>query len=747
MKQKNLTGLRAGIYRETQSTRSQMLLELLSALLIFLALAAIFYTISGFAAMLWLLGAGILTCIVAAAIRHFRKTKLLFPILLAALLLVVLFARNPLLNGFGAAWNTLRGLWAAEKGILLPLAETDGTGLWLAGIVAGLLLAMMSVALSRVPTLTAVLLAALSVAAAFVQPGILLLAAAAIALLMLTWQKNKNAVSAASFLLVGVIVAGVAAIFLQTGTMQTLSQNAKDALHHWRYEKAEEILPEGDLSEPVVKTESTDTILSVTADAAQTLYLRGFVGDTYENETWTALDTETAAEEKDLFYWLHQSGFYPQSQLATAARLMGNYQSGSVSVQNLAGCSLYRYEPCTVLPERAGLTKNRIQPSAVETNGLRGERGYSYETVSDAQTILPELLDFLQNDTSDGVRSYLQMESAYREFVYSYALTVPAEFRAQLGAVLDQCCESYGPADSLTKEQAQTAALAFLELCFDGSGNIALPLTDTADGTTYQYATVAALALRYYGIPARYVEGYTVKTTENEPTSVDASAAGAWVEVYQDGIGWLPLALTPGLEDLSAEQTESGIKPVGAGKEGNGDGPRVTEGQELEQDDAEPDNSEDNTPDGGQRTGLLHKPAFWTILVAALLLLLLAAVFIRHAVILKKRNEAFTQEDQSAAAACLFTDCAALLAAMGLKRGTGSMLELCGDMKERFGEEATSRLRDMTMLNARALFSAKALTNEERTSMEQFHASVLDLLKTHTNWPRKLRLKWLDCLY
>ena len=747
MKQKNLTGLRAGIYRETQSTRSQMLLELLSALLIFLALAAIFYTISGFAAMLWLLGAGILTCIVAAAIRHFRKTKLLFPILLAALLLVVLFARNPLLNGFGAAWNTLRDLWAAEKGILLPLAETDSTGLWLAGIVAGILLAMASVALSRVPTLTAVLMAVLSVAAAFVQPGVLLLAAAAIALLLLTWQKSKNAVSAASFLLVGVIVAGVAAISLQTGTMQTLSQNAKDALHHWRYEKAGEVLPEGELSEPVVKTESTDTILSVTADAAQTLYLRGFVGDTYENETWTALDTETAAEEKDLFYWLHQSGFYPQSQLATAARLMGNYQSGSVSVQNLAGCSLYRYEPCTVLPERAGLAKNIIQPSTLETNGLRGERGYSYETVSDAQTLLPELLDFLQNDTSDGVRSYLQMESAYREFVYSYALTVPAEFRAQLGAVLDQCCESYGPADSLTKEQAQTAALAFLELCFDGSGNIALPLTDTADGTTYQYATVAALALRYYGIPARYVEGYTVKAAENKPVNVDASAAGAWVEVYQDGIGWLPLTLTPGLEDLSAEQTESGIKPVGAGKEGNGDGPHITEGQELEQDDAEPDDSEDNTPEGGQRTGLLHKPAFWIILIVALLLLLLAAVFIRHAVILKKRNETFTQEDPSAAAACLFTDCAALLAAMGFKRGTGSMLELCETAKTQLGEEYAAKLHDMTMYNAQALFSSRAITLGQLTEMRAFHDATLERLKTHTNWPKKLRLKWLNCLY
>ena len=119
------------------------------------------------------------------------------------------------------------------------------------------------------------------------------------------------------------------------------------------------------------------------------------------------------------------------------------------------------------------------------------------------------------------------------------------------------------------------------------------------------------------------------------------------MEVYQDGVGWLLLALTPGLEDLSAEQTESGIKPVGAGKEGTGDGPHVTEGQELEQDDAEPDNSEDNTPDGGQRTALLHK----------------------------------------------------------------------------------------------------TLTNEERTSMEQFHVSVLELLKTHINWPKKLRLKWLNCLY
>ena len=745
MENKRNTGLQAGIYRE--NAKKSEAFELVSNVLVFLALAAILRTAANFSAILPLLGAGVLTCVVIALVRHFKKAAWLAPALFIVLLAAVLIAKTLLLRGFGAVWNDLRDLWAAEKGILLPLAETDGSGLWLTGIVLGVLLALVSFALSNVPALAAILLAGLSVAAAFVQPGAMLLFAAGISVLLLAWQKEKNAVSAASFVLVGAIVVGIAALAMQNGTMQSLSQSAKDCLHHWRFEPAEELLPEGDLTQPVKASDSTDAILTVTSSESQTLYLRGFVGDSYENETWTSLDAKTAAEEKDLFYWLHQSGFYPQSQLAMAARLMGNYQSGSVSVQNLAGCSLYRYEPCTVLPERAGLAKNKIQPSDVETNGLRGQRGYSFDTISDVGAMLPALLDFLQNDDSGAADSYLQMESAYREFVYSYALTVPAEFRAQLGAVLDSFCEEYGSADSLTKEQAQTAALAFLELCFDGSGDIALPLTDTADGTTYQYATVAALALRYYGIPARYVEGYTVKTAENEPTSVDANAAGAWVEVYQDGIGWLPLALTPGLEDLSAEQTESGVKPVGAGKEGTGDGLRVTEGQELEQNDAEPDNSEDNTPEGGERTGLLKKPLFWVILIAGLLLVLIATIVIRHAVILKKRNETFRVSDDSEASANLFADAAKLLGALGFERGTGSMLELCESLQNRFGAENAGKLREMTLLNARALFSTKALTKDERTRMEGFRADVLNLLKTNTKWPKKLRLKWLSCLY
>ena len=738
MKQRN-TGLHVGKYREQPNFKTNLATTILPAALIFCALAGLFLTATGSTSLLPLFASGLVCFALFAAAKHFRKEAILLPAALVVLIIMVCFARSLLLNGFGALWNEMRDLWAAENGILLSLAETDGSGLWLASILLGLFLAALSLALSRTPTLASVLLILLTVAASLVHVTLWLILSAGISLLLLAWQKNT--VSAVNFLLLGAVVLGIAALVLQAGTMQDLSQTAKDTLHHWRYEKTE-ILPEGDLTKPVPSADGTEAILSVTSDKTDTLYLRGFVGDTYKNGTWSALDAETAAAEKDLFYWLHENGFYPQSQFALSAAQTTEYKTETIKISNLSACSLYRYEPFSVLPTSAGTAKNRLAPSVVETSGWNGEREYSYTVIADASTILPKILDALQQNEADS--AYLQMESAYRDFVDSYALAVPQEFVDEMGALLEETKQDLNFSGTLTKEEAQLCALSFLETCF--GGDTSLPLDSTAKGTTYQYATVAALALRYYGIPARYVEGFTVKTAENENVSVTDENAGAWVEVYQDGVGWLPLALTPGLESLAPEQTESGIKPVGAG-EGEGSGPRVTEGQEPEQDDAEQSEDPDNTPDGGQRTGLLAKPAFWILLIAGILLLFVLLILIRHHIILKKRNETFTQEDSSAAAACLFADCAALLAAMGLKRGTGSMLELCEAAKEPLGEDYAAKLREMTRCNAQALFSSHAISPEQLAKMHTFHDDTLGKLKSLCKPLQKLRLKWLNCLY
>ena len=736
MKQRN-TGLHVGKYRKNRTFSSRLTETILPSALIFCALAGLLTTVTGLTAILSLFASGLIFLTLFTLAKHFRKEAILLPAALVILIVIVIFARATLLNGFAALWNETRDLWAAEKEILLPLAQTDNSGLWLASVLCGLFLAALSLLLSKIPALTSALLICCTVAAGLIHITPWLFVVAGIALLLLAWQKNT--VSAANFLLLGALVLGIAALVLQTGTVQSFSRTAKDALHRWRYETSERVLPEGKLSDPVPEAGGTETILSVTSDKSDTLYLRGFVGDTYENGAWSALDAETAANEKDLFYWLHENGFFPQSQFALSA---AEYETATITVSNFSACSLYRYEPFSVLPTSAGTAKNRLAPSAVETSGWNGEREYSYTIIANSSSILPEILDDLQQNEANSV--YLQMESAYRDFVDSYALTVPQEFTDKLGHLLEETKQDLSFSGELSKEQAQICALLFLETCFDG--NPSLPLDDTTKGTTYQYATVAALALRYYGIPARYAEGFTVRTTENETASVTAENAGAWVEVYQDGVGWLPLALTPGLESLAPEQNESGIKPVGAG-EGEGSGPRVTEGQEPEQDDADQSEESDNTPDGGQRTGLFTKPAFWILLIAGILLLLVLFILIRHHIILKKRNETFTQEDSSAAAACLFADCAALLATMGLKRGTGSMLELCEAANEQLGEDYATKLREMTACNAQALFSSRTISAEQLKEMHTFHDETLGKLKSLCKPLQQLRLKWLNCLY
>ena len=60
---------------------------------------------------------------------------------------------------------------------------------------------------------------------------------------------------------------------------------------------------------------------------------------------------------------------------------------------------------------------------------------------------------------------------------------------------------------------------------------------------------------RYFGIPARYVEGYLIKQTDaekmrpGEPFTLTQKHAHAWAEYYIDGIGWLPFECTPGYID------------------------------------------------------------------------------------------------------------------------------------------------------------------------------------------------------
>ena len=131
MKQKT-SGLHVGKYRKQPDFKTNLAVMVLPAALIFCALAGLLTTVTGLSSILPLFTSGLVCLALFAAAKHFRKELILLPAALVIFIVIVIFARATLLNGFGALWNEMRDLWAAENGILLSLAETDGSGRWLA---------------------------------------------------------------------------------------------------------------------------------------------------------------------------------------------------------------------------------------------------------------------------------------------------------------------------------------------------------------------------------------------------------------------------------------------------------------------------------------------------------------------------------------------------------------------------------------------------------------------------------------
>ncbi|HEV2086881.1 MAG TPA: DUF3488 and transglutaminase-like domain-containing protein, partial [Cryptosporangiaceae bacterium] len=64
-------------------------------------------------------------------------------------------------------------------------------------------------------------------------------------------------------------------------------------------------------------------------------------------------------------------------------------------------------------------------------------------------------------------------------------------------------------------------------------------------GYCEQYASAMAYLVRAAGIPARVAVGFTPGIRRGDFWSVSSSDAHAWVEVYFDGVGWVPFDPTP----------------------------------------------------------------------------------------------------------------------------------------------------------------------------------------------------------
>ena len=759
MTQQKNTGMRL---RQAMNPRKKDASWLMQMIVAMLASSVLTFTLTGLTGNSWMvmLVVAVWLCIVYGILLKTKHENWFYLGTLVLVLLLTLVFRKQVLEGFRIFWNTASDAMVSGTGrVLLEWElqlsrEQSGFCVSLFAGVCGCMISLICCGLtSGAPAVLAVMLPALmlfgmvtfgaDVRFIWILPVLI----ASVLILMYSGWRMKG--SLAPVMMSWAITGTVACVLIAVAILPSfqnwaaeLRENVHESIHEKRYETKYTTLPEGDFSDYRKTKQKAKQALAVTMENPQQLYLRGFTGAVFTGDTWEALDTEALKKNKDLLYWLNLNAFDQNAQFDAAATYAGMEQS-TITVQNIGACSFYRYVPFSI-GKGAWTDAENLNTDGVYGNG---ERSYVFSVTAGTSGEIMEILTYLQTSEDPAVLQYRKAESGYRQFINHYYLQVPEDVKALLKEEWDEIASRYGAANNLTQQQAQECALIFLSRCFPEEGtpeDMELPL-EMAEGTTFQYATVAAMTLRYFGIPARYAEGYVISQEiaagyeSGETMTVDSSCARAWVEVYQDGIGWIPMDLTPGIGEILEDPDSN---DPNKGNSSDKDTAKKKDKDEEEEPTEQPE------PTGGAMVRIILETILWSLLIAlGMILVIFLILWLRRKILLGQKEKRFQSEIVSDGVAWLYADSAELLEKLGFNRGNGSMRDLTKPLEDKYGPEFAAQFAAVTDLNDRAMFSSNPMDEEHRKTASRFHSHVLRKLKSELKWYKRLWLKWVRCLY
>ena len=510
-------------------------------------------------------------------------------------------------------------------------------------------------------------------------------------------------------------------------------------------------LPEGDMTKVGPRQISGDTMLEVTMTQPTSYYLRGFVGETYANSRWSTLDSKTLSEDADTFYWLHQDGFYAQSQLTTAAQAGvpdALRYDNTVTVQNIGASGKYLYAPYELLADSDVLDAAQIGDRTLLASGLRGQRFYSFHASDNIITQYQRLAAALLEETEQ-TNAFLNTEAAYNRFVYDHYTDIPDDVRGFLEEKLGGYQKDEGQVH-FDYQRAKQNILFYLTTYITYEENV-LPITGgdfaltfldgTQSGYDVHYATAAALMFRYYGIPARYVEGYLVTKDDaaqmksGQTLNVGGNRAHAWVEYYQDGLGWLPFEATPtyfsAMEKAEQYQNISGLV---------GQAPLDYTADNL--DDAELENP---AAEALREFWLKHRLTILltlAVLLAAGMVGLLIGWLIFERRRTKKRKEGFFGADAAASIDAIFRYMMDVLRARGMAAKNCPPADYVSYMDEDLREEYLAAAK----LWQEARFRGKPMQELQRRRVLRLKDEIWERTWHSASLKERLRLKYVEFL-
>lgn len=326
-----------------------------------------------------------------------------------------------------------------------------------------------------------------------------------------------------------------------------LKENITEEANAIRY--GEKDLPEGKIKEGIASSE--EKRLTVFASEKGKYYLKGYVGSEYHGNRWEPLEGKEYGEKYEgIFNRYRADGFHPLAQLYSYCEAAGRQQNGlekeekegTIVVENTGAYERYQYLPYGVdfLSIQSLDTLYRDLNLQKKFWGNREDEKNTYKIcMIDEDSLLKTAgVDWQkQTITDEKVRAYADMEMDYRKFVKKHYLALSKKAKEEVAPYVPQ------KKDNL---------VSFIEKIRSSLKNAG---KEKGDWDALQYASLGTLAFRAVNIPARYVEGYEAVISDekdangNYRADVTGQNAHAWVEIYCDGVGWLPVDVTPGHYD------------------------------------------------------------------------------------------------------------------------------------------------------------------------------------------------------
>lgn len=550
------------------------------------------------------------------------------------------------------------------------------------------------------------------------------------------WKKSRQnlaGILTGCLLVCGLSLAGSFGIkeameqgILKTPSVSYMRDNLAFRLHELRYDHGDSALTEGNLSNVPKRTQSKETVLRITMEHPQKMYLRQMTGEVYTGNAWKPLTEEDRKEGKALFYWLHQSDFFGQNVTGKALGLSADKKMASLKVENLAACQKNAQIPYA-MAEDTTFSKDRIGD----------ELEYAKSTKETFQCYIGNKADWYRqaiwlsdHQNEKKVQQYLQKEEAYRRFVYKKDLRL-TDSAAQVAEEFLK--EEKDKKHSLTEalnlvKKTLTNQLNYNEAVATDNGKqdfFQYTMEQTKNGYDVHYATAATLLLRYLGVPARYVEGYylsekdTMQIKAKDAVNVQKKQAHAWAEYYLDGVGWIPFDITPGYTDKKEEEE---LSKVLSGASGAG-------GVSTKQYQVNTKTDNRNKQDQKQEKTSNQKPVFrgkkgrnLLLLIPVILLVILLAI--GSTLLVKRRKKLL----------CFYEKVEHMQTKEAVAELYGyseRLTEVCHvQPDEREKEKAAKQ-------NLKARFAGQAMKEESREEMRAYTEHVIHLCKTRkSKWKR-----------